>query len=171
MKKIIMLAIAALPLFSIAQDKEKAAGTTATTAKTSMQNPEVIYMELICGLNNAGGTSIRADFGRDILTSLNDKEAIQQLSDMRSMTFASMPDAMNYLAAQGFKFQQNYETADKDGKHETHIVYEKRMPRKGQEGANKPTRPERPTEGTKPGTDVKPTEKTPNAKPGDKPKK
>jgi hypothetical protein len=177
MKKMLILALAALPLFGIAQDKEKQ-GTTTTTApaktqenKFAIENPEVIFVELVVSTAPNGTTAIRADFGREILTALSDKDLVKQLTELRSMSFPSMPDAMNYLANQGFKFQQNYTFSDKDGKQENHFVFEKRMPRKGAaDGSAKPNRPERP-EGTKPSTETKPADKTPSAKPVEKPKK
>jgi len=176
MKKIIILALAALPLFSIAQDKATASAPSKPMVdnKFAIANPEVIFVELIVGTNSAGAQTIKADFGREILSSLSDKELAKQLTEMRTMTFPSMPDAMNYLASQGYKFQQNYQTADKDGKVDTHFVYEKRMARKqgGEGGVAKP-RPERPTDGNaKPATDVNNgKEKTPTTRPDEKGKK
>jgi hypothetical protein len=180
MKKIIMIAIAALPVFSFAQDKERPAATTtpATTQakpnenKFAIENPEVIYLELVVGTNSAGAQTIKADFGREILSSLADKELAKQLTELRTLAFPSVPDAMNYLANQGYKLQQNYETTDREGKVDTHFLFEKRMARKQQagDGVAKP-RPERPTEGqTKPAATTRPAERTPAAKPDEKKK-
>ena len=80
-----------------------------------------------------------ADFGREILASVTDKELIKQLSDMRSLVFPTVPDAMNYLSSIGYKFQQNYVTYDKEGKPDaTHMVFEKRMPRRMPDGKPRP---------------------------------
>jgi Skp family chaperone for outer membrane proteins len=178
MKKIILLAFAAIPLFSIAQDKERPAVTTSAAQtkpndnKFAIENPEVIFIELVVGTNSAGAQTIKADFGREILTSLSDKELAKQLTEMRTMAFPSVPDAMNYLASQGYKLQQNYQTTDKEGKVDTHFLFEKRMARKqgGGDGVAKP-RPERPTEGqTKPAATTRPAERTPATKPDEKKK-
>lgn len=174
MKKIIILAMAAMPFLSNAQDK----GTTGNTSvskvaenKFAIENPEVIFIELVASTNSAGAQVIKADFGREIITGLADKELAKQLGELRTMSFPSMPDAMNYLASLGYKFQQNYTTHDKDGKADTHFVYEKRLPRKQntESGITKPRpeRPERP-DGAKPATDVNPKERTPTVKPGEK---
>lgn len=172
MKKLLMLAIAALPFFANAQDKGTVAATTAPKPnenKFAIENPEVIFVELIAGTNSAGALVIKADFGREILSGLSDKELAKQLSELRSTTFPSMPDAMNYLASLGYKLQQNYVIADKDGKNETHFIYEKRLPRKPADGAQGKPRPERPA-GEKPATDVKPADKAPAAKPSERKK-
>src|SRR5262245_37777941 len=99
MKKIMILALAALPVFGMAQDKEKAAATTTTTTAAKPEgkggdSPEVIYVELIAGTNSTGAMTLRTDFGRDVLATLTDKELVKQLTDMRTMNFPSMPDAM-----------------------------------------------------------------------------
>jgi hypothetical protein len=180
MKKVIILALAALPLFSIAQDKERPA--TATTPagtqakqnenKFAIENPEVIFLELVVGTNSAGAQTIKVDFGREIISSLTDKELAKQLTELRTTAFPTVPDGMNYLASKGYKLQQNYQTADKEGKIETHFVFEKRMARKqtSGDGVAKP-RPERPTEGQpKPAATTRPVEKTPATKPDEKKK-
>lgn len=170
MKKLILFALAAMPLFAFSQDKGNAAVAPPkpNESKFAIANPEVIFVELIVGTNSAGAQTIRADFGREIVAAISDKDLAKQLSEMRTMAFPSVPDAMNYLAAQGYKFQQNYVTWDKEGKGETHIVFEKRMARKQpQDGTVKP-RPER-TE-TKP-ADGKTPERQPAVRPTDKEKK
>ncbi len=172
MKKILILALAAMPFFAIAQDKTTT-GTAATPAKTSdnkfaIESPEVIFVELIAGTNSAGAQTIKADFGREIISALTDKELTKQLTELRTMTFPSMPDALNYMSSLGYKFQQNYVTHDKDNKTETHFVFEKRLPRKpGADGGVGKPRPERPEGNRPPDTQVNPNEK-PTTKPGDK---
>lgn len=173
MKKILILALAAMPIFAFAQDKPTT-GNTSTPAKTSdnkfaIESPEVIFVELISSTNSAGAQVIKADFGREIISALTDKELSKQLTELRTMSFPTMPDALNYMASLGYKFQQNYVTYDKDNKADTHFVFEKRLPRKpGNADGNvgKP-RPERP-EGNRPNTEVNPQEKTPSTKPGEK---
>ncbi len=163
MKKIIVLAIAALPLFVMAQDKKETAPTTSTkaTEKPALNNPEMIFMELVVA-QGPTGTVIKADVGRDIISSLTDKELIKQLNDVRAMTFSNMPDAMNYLASIGFKYQSTYVTYDKDGKADSHLVFEKRiMKRPMPDGGARPPRPEKPTGESKPALETKPMDKKP----------
>jgi len=141
MKKMMIVAMMALPFAASAQDKNAAIASPSKAAenKFAIANPEVIFIELILGTNPAGAQTIRADFGREILAGLSDKELIKQLSEMRSMVFPTVPDAMNYLSSQGYKFQQNYVTYDKEAKPDaTHMVFEKRMARRAPEGAPKP---------------------------------
>ena len=79
---------------------------------------------MIVSTNPAGAQTIRADFGREILAGLSDKELIKQLSEMRSMIFPTMPDAMNYLSSLGYKYQDNYMTYDMENKPEdTHMIF------------------------------------------------
>jgi len=153
MKKFVIVALMALPTLAFAQDKT---GTVAPAAKPqenkfAIANPEIIFLELIIGTNPAGVQTIRADFGREIIASLSDKELIKQLSEMRSMVFPTVPDAMNYLSSLGYKFQQNYVTYDKENKPEaTHMVFEKRMPRRQPEAKPRPEGAKPAEEGSKP---------------------
>lgn len=153
MKKFVIVALMALPSLAFAQDK---AGAVAPASKPqdnkfAIANPEIIFLELIVGTNPAGVQTIRADFGREILASLSDKELIKQLSEMRSMVFPTVPDAMNYLSSLGYKFQQNYVTYDKENKPEaTHMVFEKRMPRRQPEAKPRPEGAKPAEEGAKP---------------------
>ena len=144
MKKLIIAAFLAIPVMASAQDKGAAVAPAAKAPenKFAIANPEVMFLELIVATNPAGVQTIRADFGREILAGLSDKELIKQLSEMRSMVFPSVPDAMNYLSTQGFKFQHSYVSYDKESKPDaTHMVFEKRMPRRQPDGAPRP-RPE-----------------------------
>jgi hypothetical protein len=157
MKKMMIVAMMALPFAASAQDKGAAIAPAAKAPdnKFAIANPEVIFVELILGTNPAGAQTIRADFGREILAGLSDKELIKQLSEMRSMPFPTVPDAMNYLSSMGYKFQQNYVAYDKDGKPEsTHMVFEKRMARRAPDGAPKPMTPPAKVQ---PGTETAPT--------------
>jgi hypothetical protein len=153
MKKFVIIALMALPTLAFAQDKT---GTVAPAAKPqenkfAIANPEIIFLELIIGTNPAGVQTIRADFGREILASLSDKELIKQLSEMRSLVFPTVPDAINYLSSLGYKFQQNYVTYDKENKPEaTHMVFEKRMPRRQPEAKPRPEGAKPAEEGSKP---------------------
>jgi hypothetical protein len=58
---------------------------------------------------------------------------------------------MNYLSSVGYKFQQNYVTYDKENKPEaTHMVFEKRMPRRSPEAKPRPEGVKPAETGTKP---------------------
>ena len=160
MKKLIVMALAALPMCAMAQDKGKTSDNAPVKPEVqrpvTTNNPESIFIELIVAQTNVGN-KIKMDYGRELLSNVNDKELVQTLSDMRNTDFQTMPDAMNYLAVQGFKFVTNYTLKDKDGKDELHIVFEKRMMKKPGSG-----RPEgRP--------DAKPAEVRPETKPASKP--
>jgi len=153
MKNFVIIAMLALPSLAIAQDKKVAATPPVKQqeSKFAIANPETIFLELIIGMNPAGVQTIRADFGREILVGLVDKELIKQLTEMRSMVFPTVPDAMNYLSSLGYKFQQNYVTYDKENKPDaTHMVFEKRMPRRQADGKPRPESSKEVEEGTKP---------------------
>jgi hypothetical protein len=152
-KNFVIIAMLALPAIAIAQDKKVAATPPAKQqeSKFAIANPEIIFLELIIAVNPAGVQTIRADFGREILVGLTDKELIKQLTEMRSMVFPTVPDAMNYLSSLGYKFQQNYVTYDKENKPDaTHMVFEKRMPRRQADGKPRPESVKETDEGTKP---------------------
>jgi len=156
MKKLIIYALLAMPLLSQAQDKGTATPANKTSDnKFAIENPESIHLDLVISTNSVGGTVIRADFGKEIATSMTDKETSKQLLELRSIPFPSVPDAMNYLSSISFKYLDTYSTSDKEGKSETHILFEKRMMKKPNSNA---TRPERPTEGTKPAEFTKPAD-------------
>jgi hypothetical protein len=141
MKKFVMIALMAMPVLAFAQDKTTGVTPAAKAPenKFAIANPEIIFLELIISTNPAGAQTIRADFGREILASLSDKELIKQLSEMRSLVFPTVPDAMNYLSSLGYKFQQNYVTYDKENKPDaTHMVFEKRMPRRQPDAKPRP---------------------------------
>ena len=153
MKKFVMIALMAMPVLALSQDKTVAVAPAAKAQenKFAIANPEIIFLELIIGTNPAGVQTIRADFGREILASLSDKELIKQLSEMRSLVFPTVPDAMNYLSSLGYKFQQNYVTYDKENKPEaTHMVFEKRMARRSPEAKPRPEGVKPAEEGVKP---------------------
>ncbi len=174
MKKLIVLALAAMPFFAVAQEKTTS-GAVSTAAKTgdnkfAIENPEIIFIELISSTNSAGVQTIKADFGRELVATLADKELSKQLMELRTMTYPTMPDAMNYFATLGFKFQQNYESRDKEGKIDTHFVYEKRIPRKPTGDVTTKPRPVRP-ESDRPNVEAKPSDKSPQTKPVERPKK
>jgi hypothetical protein len=162
MKKLVVLALAALPMFAMAQEKEKTSANAP--AKPEVQrpvttnNPESVFIELIIS-QTAVGNKMKVDFGREIMGSVNDKELVQALSDLRNMDFATMPDALNHLGTQGFKFVTNYTLKDKENKDEVHMVFEKRMMKKPGNGSGRPeVRPE-----------PKPSEPRPESKPATKP--
>ena len=66
MKKILVLAIAALPLFAFAQDKKETVqkSDAKTTEKPVLTNPENIFIELVVTQGPVGSV-IKADVGRE----------------------------------------------------------------------------------------------------------
>jgi hypothetical protein len=166
MKKLIVLAMAIMPFFALAQEKEKTGDKTPVKPEiqrpVTSNNPESVFIELIL-VQTTLGPKIKADYGRELLNKVTDKELVQTLSDLRNKEFMTMPDAMNELAVQGFKFVTNYTSKDKDGKEEVHMVFEKRLMKKPAGGARPEGRPE-----PKP-AEVRPTDdKKPAAKPSEK---
>jgi hypothetical protein len=156
MKKLLMLALFAAPLFSFAQEKttttkKEELSATATTKpdgadnKLTVANPEQIFVELIV-MDYKMTNTLRVEFGRDVAQNIQDKEVMEQLMALRKAPFSSVADAMTYFASIGYKYVMDYETSGEPG-HETHIVFEKKLNRKnqgqGQEGA-------RPNTGVKP---------------------
>ena len=167
MKKIILMALIAAPIWAGAQTTKPAEKTTgkpevkeipaapAEAGKTSVKSPESIFCEVIISENPMGGQVIRIDFGRDALLGVEDKEFMQKVKESRELQFSSVPDVLTYMSSIGFKFVTSY-TAKGNGKvDDTHMVLEKRMARKGdngkggQPGAERPERPEvsKPTTG------------------------
>ncbi len=165
MKRIILMALIAAPIWAGAQTTkpaEKVVGKQETKdltppsspagSKSTVTNPESIFAELIVSENQMGGIVIRIDFGRDALAGIEDKELMMKIKDAREIQFVAVPDALTYMNSLGFKFVTSYVTTSKTS--ETHMVLEKRMARKGdngkggQSGAERPERPE----GSKPST-------------------
>ncbi len=170
MKKLFVLAIAALPLFAVAQDKKETgaapvpAAATKGNEKPMVTNPESIFIELVVS-QGPTGTVIKSDIGRDMVSTLGDKELVKQLSEVRTMTFANMPDAFNYLASIGFKYISTYTTYDKDNKMDSHLIFEKRLnKRPTADGGARPAKPERPAAEVKPAAETKPVDKKPAPK-------
>jgi hypothetical protein len=168
MKKIILMALIAAPIWAGAQTTKPAEKGTgkpemkeiqtapAETGKTSVKSPETIFCEVIISENPMGGQVIRIDFGRDALAGVEDKEFIQKIKEARELQFTSVPDVLTYMNSIGFKFVTSYTAKGASKMDETHMVLEKRMARKGENGkggaqGNGAERPERP-EGSKPST-------------------
>lgn len=181
MKKIILMAMIAAPIWAGAQtkasDKSESKGTKTETkevpapsdkgkeapaSKAAVTSPESIFAEIIVTQNAAGGTVIRLDFGRETAAGVDDKELIEKMRVARELTFQTIPDAMTYMNNIGFKLLSSYNMSA-NGKDEVHLILEKRMARKGgQKGEGGPERP-----GAKPSSDEKnpaPTPTKPNKK-------
>lgn len=183
MKKIILMAMIAAPIWAGAQtkasDKSESKGTKTETkevpapsdkgkeapaSKATVTSPESIFAEIIVTQNAAGGTVIRLDFGRETTTGIDDKELIEKMRVARELTFQTIPDAMTYMNNIGFKLLSSYNMSV-NGKDEVHLILEKRMARKG--GQKGEGGPERPGAGAKPSGDEKnpaPTPTKPNKK-------
>jgi hypothetical protein len=139
MKKFLMIALLSAPFLSFSQNKTtedtKAPATDSKTPTTEPAgkgkgvlkeyNPEVIYGELITFENN-GRVSLRMDFGRDLQTNLKDKDLVAQIETLRETSFTNIPDAINYLASQGYRLINSYNFMN-GGRSETHFLFEKRI--------------------------------------------
>jgi hypothetical protein len=129
MKKIVILALMVAPFMGFSQAKP--VPTEADKKKSEqfkVSNPEFFYLEVVL-TETSVGNSIRIDFGREQMTSLEDKELMAQLTEMRSTQFTNVPDLTAYLSSIGFKYNASYQTMN-GGKNETHLMFEKRMGRK-----------------------------------------
>lgn len=160
MRKLICIALAALPLMMNAQE------TPAATEKPNRPAPgemrpgggETIYSELVISKAPNGDNAIRADFGKDVISGLTDKETLKQVGELRSSNFTNVPDALNKMATAGFRYQQNYTVQDKEGRNEVHMVFEKRVISRTDGGA-------KPNASAKPSPDAKPGKETPKLTP------
>jgi len=161
MKKLLVIALAALPMIFSAQD------APAGAEKPNRPNPgemrpggggETIYSELIINKSPNGDNSIRADFGRDAISGLTDKETLKQIGELRSASYTNVPDALNKMSGAGFRYQQNYTVQDKEGRNEVHMVFEKRVMSRPEGGA-------KPNPTAKPAPDAKPGKETPKLTP------
>jgi|GEM_PF-3089026 len=156
MKKVLIMAIFAMPLMVFAQGKTAAAETKKESKQMeAVKDPQVIYMELQITESTAGGANIRFDVGKEQISGISDKELLVKLAEMRSMVVSNVPDAMTYLAANGFLFMSSYSLNFKD-RSETHLVFERDMVRRKE----RPVTPEAPA---KPATNA-PTLSTAPAK-------
>jgi hypothetical protein len=168
MKKIILMALIAAPIWASAQTTKPAEkvttkpemkeipGTPGEMNKTTVKSPESVFAEIIISENPMGGQVIRIDFGRDALAGVEDKEFVQKIKEARELQFTTVPDVLTYMNSMGFKFITSYAMKGNNKVDETHMVLEKRMARKGEAGkggaaGNGAERPERP-EGSKPST-------------------
>lgn len=128
--------------------------TPGESAKTAVKSPESIFCEVIISENPMGGQVLRVDFGRDALAGVEDKEFLQKVKEARELQFTSVPDILTYMNNMGFKFVTSYALKGTGKMEETHMVLEKRMARKGDNGKGGPAgaeRPERP-DASKPST-------------------
>lgn len=161
MRKLICIALAALPFLMTAQD------SPAGAEKPNRPNPsemrpggggETIYSELVISKSPNGDNAIRADFGKDAVSGLTDKETLKQIGELRSSNYSNVPDALNRMSAAGFRYQQNYTVQDKEGRNEVHMVFEKRV-------ISRPDGAAKPNPSAKPSPDVKPGKETPKITP------
>lgn len=131
MKKIVFILLATLPTFLIAQTTPAAGAEKPNRPAQGEMRPggggETIYAELIINKAPNGDNSIHADFGKDAISALSDKETLKQVGEIRSSNFTNVPDALNKMSVAGFRYQQNYTVQDKEGRNEIHMVFEKRV--------------------------------------------
>jgi len=147
MKKVLLIALLALPFALTAQTKGGA--TPAAPAQRENKNmpapkeAQTVIVELVITENTAGGVSMRFDAGKEQPSYFQDKELVQQLADMRSYAVYSAPDAFNYLQSLGFRYIDSYQLP-LNGRQETHLIFQRDL-RRGREGgeATKPAEPPR----------------------------
>jgi hypothetical protein len=148
MKKVLLIALLALPVALSAQTKGVAT-TTPTPQKESKNMPQPkdaqnAFVELIISENTAGGATMRFDVGKEQPSYFADKELIQQLAEMRGFQVANTPDAFSYLMSIGFRFIDSYQVKLGD-RQETHLIFQRDI-RRGKETApaTKPAESTRP---------------------------
>lgn len=156
MKKIAMFVMIAAPVAAFSQtrlsatqtDKQDPSKKTEMTAATNPETPEVIFGEIIITQNTMGGSVIRLEFGKEGMSSLEDKALIEQIGEARKRQFSNVPDALTFMATLGYKYVSSY-TIGEGAKGETHLILEYRIKSKRQErNAGKPV--ERQNTGEKP---------------------
>jgi hypothetical protein len=162
MRKLICIVWAALPLMLAAQETPAGAEKPNRPAPSEMRpgggGGETIYSELVISKSPNGDNSIRADFGKDVISGLTDKETLKQIGELRSSNYTNVPDALNKMTTAGFRYQQNYTVQDKEGRNEVHMVFEKRVISRPEGGA-------KPNPAAKPAPDAKPGKETPKITP------
>lgn len=157
MKKFLLLAMLAAPVIGFAQSKPQAQeGEKQKAGQFSVANPEAVHLEVIIAETSVG-SSIRVDYGREQMNSIQDKDLVAQLTELRSTQLNSMPDLTAYLSSIGFKYVSSYQIMV-GGKNETHLMFEKRLGRRAPNATSGPdakggARPQvepAPTPGSKP---------------------
>lgn len=168
MKKILLTALVCAPFMLMAQAKP--ATTTTPPAKdpnqkTMSYTPEAIYSELIISENANKTTNIRFDFGRDVMDLLTDKDLIAHLTELRTMLFTTVADALNYCISKGWKLVTTYQI-NTSNIHETRLVLEKRITKKpgmepagGMQRPNSGQPPVRPTDSERQPADRQPADR------------
>ncbi len=148
MKKVVLIALFAVPVAFSAQTKDGAA-VTAPAKKESQgtpapESPQAVIAELIITENTGGGTTMRFDVGKSQPSYFSDKELVQQLAEMRGYQVYNVPDAMSYLLSVGFRYIDTYQVTLKE-RSETHLIFQKDVRRTKESGdATKPAATTRP---------------------------
>lgn len=129
MKKFLLVAMMAAPVFGFAQSKPQTQeGEKQKAGQFSVANPEAVHLEVIIAETSVG-SSIRVDYGREQLANIQDKDLTAQLTELRSTQISSVPDITAYLSSIGFKYISSYQIVV-GGKNETHLMFEKRLGRR-----------------------------------------
>ncbi len=129
MKKVVMIALMALPIAGFSQAQISRADNTdgrREMRQNSEPSVEAIYVEVVTSMSDKEGQTVHIEISSSLMESLTDKEAIVQLKDLSGKSFATVPDAMAFLAGQNFKFVTSYQLPDKMGRNSAHILMEKR---------------------------------------------
>jgi len=138
MKKVVLIAFLALPVALNAQTKGAVTATPPAQKENRNMPPpkeaQTVIVELVITENTAGGVSMRFDAGKEQPSYFQDKELVQQLSDMRGYGVYSAPDAFNYLNSLGFRYIDSYQLP-LSGRSETHLIFQRDI-RRSREGAD-----------------------------------
>lgn len=157
MKKILMIAMMALPVAAFSQAALTKADSPSAETKTRQPRPntesvEAIYVELVVSYNEKEGQTVKTQFGSEAFEKITDKESLVQMKELSERTYKTVPDAMAHLTSMNFKFLTSYELPGKDGKNSAHLIFEKRT-------LGRAMREEIEKQNTKPAATVAPTKK------------
>jgi len=166
MKKMFMIGLMCAPILAFSQGKTPPTSVQGDPSakpeineKTLIFNPETIFADIVITSNPNRGTTIRMDFGRDIMANLTDKDLISEITMLKQQPFPTVPDALNFLASRGWHQISQYMVTTQTGD-ENRLIMEKKLikgPGAGS-GASSPTRPPAVTKdpGTKPAATTPP---------------
>lgn len=132
MKKILMIAMMALPMAAMSQAQLTKGDASATETRTRQARPnaessvEAIYVELVVSYNEKEGQVIKSQLGNNVFDKVTDKETVMQIKELSDKAYKSVPDAMAELTAMNFKFLTSYELPNSSGKNSAHLIFEKR---------------------------------------------
>lgn len=117
MKKLIVLMVAALPLFAVAQTS-----SSMSTTKGEKVLPNFYGEILVTQQQNRD--IVRIQFDPQSSRMVTDKVTRDQMQQLRTRSFSSVTEAMNVISAMGWTIGDSYEIERRD-EEELHILFYK----------------------------------------------